>query len=59
MKEKIKTNIKNLILLVSLYLVCQFFVIDYFQVSFADGGFFYALAATILISFLYAKRKNE
>ncbi len=67
MKGKIKTIclilitfIKNLVLLASLYLVCQFFVVEYFGVSFFDdGGLFYALAATILIAYWYGKRQAK
>lgn len=58
-KEKSKLFIKNLVLVVSLYLMCQFFVVEYFRVDFDQGGFFYAIASTIIIVYCYGKHQTK
>jgi len=58
--SKIKSYLKKGILILSLYLVCQLFVSGLFGVSAVEeGGFAYAIAGTILILYLYGKRKEE
>ncbi|MEW6407791.1 MAG: hypothetical protein AB1465_03815 [Patescibacteria group bacterium] len=58
MKEKIKKYFKNIILLISLYLVSYAFMDTYFSTSYSDEFVtgIYALATTILIIYVYKNR---
>lgn len=51
--EKFKHYFKKAVVALSLYLVCQLFVVSFFGIDFDDGGFIYAIAGTILIIYLY------
>lgn len=57
--EKFKHYFKKAVVVISLYLVCQLFVVSFFEVDFSDGGFIYAIAGTILIIYLYGDREKK
>jgi len=57
--NKIGSFFKKGILLLCLYIVCQFFVTGVFGVRLDDGGFIYAIAATILIVYLYGNKREK
>ena len=53
--HKLKFISKNLALLVSVFLVANLFVSEFFNLDFDEGSIFYSAALTIVASYLYKK----
>ena len=53
--NKFKYILKNLVLLVSVFLVATLFVSEFFGADMEEAGLFYSAAITVLAVYLYKK----
>ncbi len=57
--QKIKPDLKNAVLIVSVFTICMLFVTSVFGVSEYDGAWVYSVAGTVLIIYFHENRRTQ